>query len=163
MLYSADRGVRRNTPAFGRLTPLSADGRSSSPYVEVGSAASKGLLREERVHQPLGIPVKLRKLRLGVALSNHQQIHLALRRAVLDQAPTRPASALAPRRLTNRDSGSISVVQIGANSLFGCRFCSMMRTGPGQGNRSDSWNVRCIVRASAVVTHSPNTEAKPRE
>ena len=29
MLYSADSGVRRKTPAFGRFTPLAGDGRSS--------------------------------------------------------------------------------------------------------------------------------------
>src|SRR5687767_4714617 len=65
---------------------------------------------------------------------------------------------------TNREFGSTSVDQTGANELSVWRFRTATRTGAaGHGNRSDSWNVRCVVRTSGVVSHSPYTDAKPRE
>ena len=96
MLYSADSGVRRNTPAFGRLTPLSADGQVQRPDVEVGSAPLERLFVEERRQQPLHIGMELRHLGGGVSLANDEEVDLLGRRAVLEHRPH--LSRLLPQR-----------------------------------------------------------------
>ena len=48
----------------------------------------------------------------------------------------------------------------GTNTLAASRPNTVIRTGvAGIGRRSDSWKLRCIACASAVVRHSPNTVA----
>ena len=55
-------------------------------------------------------------------------------------------------------------LQASRNTFLGSRFFTTMRTGEsGAGKRSDSEKVRSIVAASAVVSHSPKIELKPRE
>ena len=61
-------------------------------------------------------------------------------------------------------AGSTVVRQAAAKACSGLRLKTVISTGPsGTGKRSDSWNVRCDAAASAVVTHSPKIELKPRE
>ena len=52
MLYSADSGVRRKTPAFGRLTPALRRRQIEGADVEVAFAALERLLGEQRVEEP---------------------------------------------------------------------------------------------------------------
>jgi hypothetical protein len=52
--------------------------------------------------------------------------------------------------------GSTMTDQTSRNALRESRFLSVTWTGPsGAGKRSDSWNVRVAVFASAVTSHSP--------
>ena len=85
MLYSVEIGVRLKTPAFGRLTPGSADGRPSSAHVEVLLSRLERLLREERCEEPLGILAELRQQRVRVALADDEQVDLVGRGAVLEE------------------------------------------------------------------------------
>ena len=58
----------------------------------------------------------------------------------------------------------MSVDQICWNAFCASRFFSTICTGFfGHGKRSDSWNVAGRSFASGVVSHSPYTDAKPRE
>ncbi len=64
----------------------------------------------------------------------------------------------------NLSLGSSVNVQISCQAFLGSRFFSETRAGLSTaGNRSDSENVRFIFCASPVVSHSPYTEANPRE
>src|ERR1051326_5691838 len=76
---------------------------------------------------------------------------------------TRPAG-LRSAGFTKRDAGSISVEKIFWNAPFLSRLLITSCTGlRGHGKRTDSLSVPACSFASSVVTHSPNTEAKPRE
>src|SRR5438876_5233678 len=75
-----------------------------------------------------------------------------------------PADASAPARTRNLSAGSTRVVQISWNAFLLSRFLRTTRAGLSTpGNRRDSENVRFIFIASAVVSHSPYIDAKPRE
>src|ERR1051325_11083773 len=76
---------------------------------------------------------------------------------------TLPA-ALRSDGLTKRDDGSMSVDQICWNAPLLSRFLITSCTGFfGHGKRTDSLSVPARSFASSVVTHSPQTDAKPRE
>ncbi len=60
--------------------------------------------------------------------------------------------------------GSTRRTQTSRKTLRGSRFLSEIWTGAsGTGKRSDSEKVRESSFASPVVSHSPYTDAKPRE
>ncbi len=83
-------------------------------------------------------------------------------RSISNSAPA--ADAGGEEGSTNGSAGSTSTDQISRKALRASRFLSTTWTGAaGAGKRSDSWNVRHIPFASPVVSHSPKTEAKPRE
>ena len=66
-----------------------------------------------------------------------------------------PAPGVVPFS-TNLSAGSTVNVQISRKVFFASRLLTVMRTGrAGAGNRSDSLNVRFMLLASAVVSHSP--------
>src|SRR5437016_1814155 len=65
---------------------------------------------------------------------------------------------------TKGSLGSTRVDQTSRKAFRASRFLTTTWTGPvGAGKRSDSFSVRKRSFASAVVSHSPNTEANPRE
>jgi len=64
----------------------------------------------------------------------------------------------------NLSAGSRFMVQTSRKMFFASLFLRTTRAGfSTPGNRSDSENVRFIAFASAVVSHSPYTDANPRE
>ena len=99
MLYSAESGVRRKTPAFGRLTPGCRRRQLEQADVEIALAALERFLGEERADEPRRILAELRHLRRRVALADDEQVDLGCRRSVLEQRRDRRAARLrrAPR------------------------------------------------------------------
>ena len=155
MLYWADNGVRRNSPARGRVTPDSAEGRSSPQTLKSllrlrnGSSSNRAFTRRVASAWNLGIsaavypsPITSRStFSEGGPLSNSGQ--------------TTPAGWRSTG-LTNRDAGSTTVDQRPRKLLSASRRLSTTCTGTrGHGNRSDSWKLRCTSRYSGVVSHSP--------
>src|SRR3954467_968918 len=139
MLYSADRGVRWNTPALGRLTPLSADGRSSARTLKSclrllnGSSANSASSRRFTSAWNFG------NCSLVYPSLMTSRSTLSAGDPFWNTVQTVPAEGLSVEGLTNREFGSTSVDQIGAKVLSVCRRCSLTRTGcEGHGNRTDS-------------------------
>ena len=120
MLYSADSGVRRKTPALGRFTPLCGDGSSRARTLKSrlrllnGSSANNASISRDDVL------AKLRQLLRRVAFADQQQIDLLGRRTVLEDVPDRSGmSRRAPRALTKREAGSTSVDQMLREAIVG--------------------------------------------
>ena len=138
MLYWADNGVRRNSPARGRVTPDSADGRSrphtlkSLLRLRNGSSSKRAFTRRVASAWNLGIsaavypsPITSRStFSEGGPLSN--------------RGHTSPAGSRSAG-LTNREAGSTTVDQSSRKLLSAFRPLSTTWTGAfGHGNRSDS-------------------------
>ena len=70
-------------------------------------------------------------------------------------AHTRPAAGEGARSIRG-EAGSTGTVQTSLNGPASARSKKTTRTGAcGAGKRTDSWNARARVFASAVVPHSP--------
>ena len=94
----------------------------------------------------------------------HQQVHLLAGGPFSNTVQTFPRAAAASRCSTNRDRGSISVVHTSRSVLSGCRLLdgdAHRCARPREAQRLVE--VRCTSSASPVVSHSPYTDANPRE
>src|SRR5215213_5493634 len=139
MLYSVDSGVRLNTPAFGRLTPLCADGRSSARTLN----ADRRLLNGSSPNSA-GSSRRTSRRNFGISAAVYPS-PITRMSTFSDGGPltntgqTAPACCWSGRLTTKRDDGSTSVVQTGEKRLSFCRFDRVIATVDfGQGNRSDS-------------------------
>ena len=91
----------------------------------------------------------------GVTVADEQKVDLAARRTAFEQQ-SRRSTKRRGRLAAIAAVESTSVSQSGWNMFCGSRFLMTTRTGAfGRGKRSDSWNVRSVVRNSGVVSHSP--------